>query len=161
MQVYGDGYWLKDNGNNIIDIIQIKYTKHIDVVNDNPEKFGLDKSFIQSVYDKYNEPYGMEGKQREEIILQIYNLGWIRIREYDNYNKIKNIIKKFVEEYIVYGKILKLFEKQKKRFPNRTFSEYINGIDIYLKINDLNGYNQNINVYEYQKSNNILCVIII
>jgi hypothetical protein len=61
----------------------INATKHIDSIIDHPEAFDLAKEMIEQVYKKYNEPYGFEGKAREEIIHNlITQKGWVRIRHY-------------------------------------------------------------------------------
>lgn len=57
---------------------------HIDMIIKNPRKFGLTKEYIESIYDKYNERIGTEGRAREEIIKHLVNSGWIRIRRYTN-----------------------------------------------------------------------------
>jgi len=57
---------------------------HIDAIIKNPSKFGLSASEIEKTYEKYNEPMGIEGKAREEIIINVVKRGWIRVRRYRN-----------------------------------------------------------------------------
>ncbi len=57
-------------------------SKHITEVIKSPGAFELTEEEIRSVYEKYNEPFGIEGKAREEIILELIRKGWIRARRY-------------------------------------------------------------------------------
>jgi hypothetical protein len=59
-------------------------SKHINMIINNPEKFGLTKQFIEDTYKKYNEKSGIEGKARNEILMLLIKQGWIRIRLYPN-----------------------------------------------------------------------------
>jgi len=72
-------YWISRYG----DVIEVG-TNHIDTVIKNPKKFGYTSEDIQKIYDKYGEALGREGKAREEIILDLINKGWIRVRRYKN-----------------------------------------------------------------------------
>ena len=58
--------------------------KHISSVTRNPSKFGLSKDYIKSIYEKYNEKIGTEGKAREEILIYLLARGWVRMRRYRN-----------------------------------------------------------------------------
>jgi hypothetical protein len=55
---------------------------HVATVISHPETFGLTLESITECYARHGEPLGMEGKARTEIILQLVELGWIRIRRY-------------------------------------------------------------------------------
>jgi hypothetical protein len=69
-------YWISPKGE-IIDVPNL----HIDVVIQNPEKFGITKDIIQQIFDKHNEHMGVdEGFAREEIMLELLKKGWIRLR---------------------------------------------------------------------------------
>ena len=57
---------------------------HINMVVAAPKKFGYTEGQIRTVYDKYGEPLGTEGKAREEIIRSLIDKGWIRARRYPN-----------------------------------------------------------------------------
>lgn len=70
-----EGYWLSPSG----DIIPVD-TSHIDLVIKNPEKFRTTKEEIKKIYKKHEEPVGLEGKAREEIMVDLIRDGWIRIR---------------------------------------------------------------------------------
>lgn len=72
-------YWISPRG----EVLPVA-TNHIDIVIKHPEKFGLTLRKIQDTYDRHNEPMGMEGNAREEIILELLNKGFIRIRRYKN-----------------------------------------------------------------------------
>jgi len=75
----GKAYWLK--GKTIYPLGE--YSKHIDMILDHPELFGATEPELKAIYKKYDEPYGFEGKAREEIITSMYSKGWIRVRYYD------------------------------------------------------------------------------
>jgi hypothetical protein len=68
-------YWISPKG----EIIYVK-TNHIAEVIENPEKFGFTIEFIEYVYKHYNEKIGTEGKAREQLMIALFNQGWIRIR---------------------------------------------------------------------------------
>jgi len=57
---------------------------HIDMVTDNPKKFGLTPEYIRKTYEKHNEMMGIEGNARDEILIKIINSGWIHIRRRPN-----------------------------------------------------------------------------
>jgi hypothetical protein len=95
-------FWFK-NGN-LLEVDE----NHIKEVIENPELFGITKEEIEEIYRKYNEPIGLEGKAREEIIRLTSKSGWIRIRHYRTPNDYWSIqfntwiqarkqVKKFVE----------------------------------------------------------------
>lgn len=63
-------------------VIDVSGSKHITNVCQNPEKYGLTRAKIEKVYNDYNETYGIEGKAREEILIDLISKGWIRIRRY-------------------------------------------------------------------------------
>lgn len=72
-------YWLSPKGK-----IYNVNMKHIDFVRDNLELFKLTLQKYQEYYKKYKEPFGFEGKGREEMFIDIMKRGWIRIRDYQN-----------------------------------------------------------------------------
>ncbi len=61
---------------------------HISLVISNPEKFHLNFDFIKTIYEKYGERIGLEGRARHEILLHLIDQGFIRIRKYKNHWKI-------------------------------------------------------------------------
>ncbi len=73
-------YWILSDG----EIIDLEGYKHIGAVIDNPEKFGTTRKEIENIYKKYNEPFGIEGKARLEIIRKLIENDYIRIRLYIN-----------------------------------------------------------------------------
>lgn len=73
-------YWINPYGK----ILSNGSDTHIQIIINNPEKFGLTKDKIQQIYNKYNEPMGKEGFAREEIIKNVAQKGFIRIRLYKN-----------------------------------------------------------------------------
>jgi hypothetical protein len=68
-------YWISPDGT-----IAPVHGKHIQEVINNPERFGLTRVHIESVYKKYGEPLGLEGRAREEIMCGLIKAGWIRCR---------------------------------------------------------------------------------
>jgi len=79
-------------------------TKHIAMIMRHPEKFGLNREFIEHVHNFYNERLGQEGKAREQILLSLIKKGWIRLRRYRNFwsvnvpiytSKIKTYLQKW------------------------------------------------------------------
>lgn len=72
--------WISPKGELVADF----NSNHIKMVISNPQKFGLTMEYIEDKHEKYNEPVGIEGKAREEIIRELVKKGWIRIRRYPN-----------------------------------------------------------------------------
>ncbi len=58
-------------------------TRHIHSIRNDPKTFGVDKDYIQKVHDKYGERLGQEGQARNEIMSELMNKGWIRLRFVD------------------------------------------------------------------------------
>lgn len=75
---FTEAYWITPTGQ----ILDCGSKKHIDFVCQMPRKFGLTEQEIQSIYDKHGEPYGFEGKAREEVIIKVLQQGFTRIRKY-------------------------------------------------------------------------------
>jgi hypothetical protein len=81
--------------------------KHINFVRENPEIFNLTVEEIRDTYRKHGEKFGLEGKAREEIMRNLMNQGWLRIRhymrpdlwtiEFDKYSKRKKDVHRFVD----------------------------------------------------------------
>jgi len=69
---------------------------HIGAIIKDPVMFGYTKDKIEQIYKKYNEPVNLEGKAREEIILDVLKKGFIRVRRYRDYWSVNtnNITKK-------------------------------------------------------------------
>jgi len=65
-------------------LVETGARKHINMVIDYPEKFGLTKEYINDIYQKYGEKMGIEGKARNDILTLLIKQGWIRIRLYPN-----------------------------------------------------------------------------
>lgn len=95
-------YWVNPYGQ----ISPVTKGSHIADIIANPNKFGISRSEIESAYKKYGEKIGVEGKAREEIILDVLKGGFIRIRQYRTHwsvtvdqlsRKIKNSLIKWAE----------------------------------------------------------------
>ena len=71
-------YWI----NRDAQMLEIPAIKHITAVVEQPEKFGLTKGYIEKKYAEYNEPVGLEGRARDDIIRIIVGMGFIRVRLY-------------------------------------------------------------------------------
>ena len=101
-----EAYWISPEGN----IYPLKVMgKHIEMICDKPEIFGLTKDYIEATFKRYNEPLGFEGKARKEIMWGLLEKGWIRIRFSNKLfifkaevaqlnNNIENNIKKWIKE---------------------------------------------------------------
>jgi len=76
----GKAYFI-DNRNQIL---ELGHGTHIDVMIQNPAKFGFTISQIKTAYEKYGERVGQEGKAREELIENALKRGFIHIRLYPN-----------------------------------------------------------------------------
>lgn len=70
-----EAYWISSDGK-VIPVDGL----HIEVITRNLEKFGLSQKEVDELYDKYGEPKGSEGKAREEILIKVFDKGWIRLR---------------------------------------------------------------------------------
>jgi hypothetical protein len=55
---------------------------HIGVIIGDPSRFGLTIEEIRSLYEDYDEPLGVEGEARRQILLRVIADGWIRLRRY-------------------------------------------------------------------------------
>jgi hypothetical protein len=73
-----DAYWISKNG----DIIPIagNADRHIHMIIQNPEKFGFTEKQIKDIYKKRKEPLGAEANAREDIMIDLMERGWIRVR---------------------------------------------------------------------------------
>ena len=79
LEANSQAYWISPYG----ELLEVG-TNHIQLIINNPKVFGYTKDQIKQIYDKYNEPMGVEGKAREEIIKNVVTKGWLRIRRYNN-----------------------------------------------------------------------------
>lgn len=103
----GKAYWYKDGK-----MIEVA-TRHINDVCEHYDVFGLTKEYIQSMYELFDEEWGSEGKAREQIMIELMEDGWIRVREsinregtkwtiqFDNYNKRKKDIQEIVSRLLL------------------------------------------------------------
>jgi len=73
-------YWLSPKN----DMVSIDDT-HISLVIKHPEKFGLTREYIESIFAKHGERLGQEGKAREELIKFLIDHNWARLRRYKDY----------------------------------------------------------------------------
>lgn len=95
-------YWINPYG----EILEMKTSKHITEIVQQPEKFGLTQEYINRKYAEFNEPVGFEGKAREVIMRAVISGGYIRVRAYRNFwsvtiftldNKTKNALGAWAE----------------------------------------------------------------
>lgn len=76
-------------------------TNHITKILENPTLFNFTKKELEKIYQKYNEPFGLEGKAREEILKSLLQTGWIRIRKYSKFWSITlSILNKRKKDYL-------------------------------------------------------------
>ncbi|GHV75634.1 hypothetical protein AGMMS49942_04550 [Spirochaetia bacterium] len=74
---------------------------HIQKVIDNPVAFDCATKQIEDIYHSYGEAVGTEKKAREEIIADILDKGWIRIRKNPSFYSIQlSILSSTAKEYI-------------------------------------------------------------
>jgi CRISPR/Cas system-associated endonuclease/helicase Cas3 len=108
-----EGYWYKHGK-----LIELVSGHHIDYILDNPEKFYLTKEGIIKTHEKYGDKLGQEGKARDEIILNVVEDGWIRIRHYvrpkdywsiqfDKFRFRESDLKSLIETLILKEKIMR------------------------------------------------------
>jgi len=79
------GYWIDPEGN----IIDLGGMSHIQKVIEHHERFGENLWHIKERYAFHGEPLGFEGHAREEILFNVIERGFIRIRENRNYWSIQ------------------------------------------------------------------------
>ena len=113
-----EAYWISPSGK-LLPVNKV----HIDEIIDSPESFGLTEQEIKDIYKKHKEKFRSEGKAREEIMLNLFQRGWIRIRYYSrndaytvNVNKLTRKAKEYLFEWAV-----KTIENQ----PNRKYSDVL------------------------------------
>ncbi|AEF86586.1 hypothetical protein TREPR_1898 [Treponema primitia ZAS-2] len=79
-------YWISPKGK-ILGLSE--WETHIKKVIENPAAFGYTKENIQAIYDSYHELLGTENAAREEIMKDLLNSGWIRIRNNGSFYTIQ------------------------------------------------------------------------
>lgn len=94
---------------------------HISLVIYKPEKFGLDFDSIKAIYNKYGEKIGVEGRARREIMLNLIDQGFIRIRKYRNHWKVN--VKNFFTDRVAEN--LNKWATEVKRATNEIYIEVI------------------------------------
>lgn len=72
-------YWISPNGK-IIPSQGFGENLHIHTVINNPGLFGITKEYIEEKYKKFNEPLNSEGNARSEIMKELMEHGWVRMR---------------------------------------------------------------------------------
>lgn len=75
----GKAYWISPK-NKIYDVP----TRHVDFIVQNLQLFGLTYEEYAEYFKKHNEKFGWEGKGREELFIDLFKKGWIRIREWSD-----------------------------------------------------------------------------
>ena len=73
------GYWISPRGKFFL----VEMT-HIETIINHSLKFGTNEESLMTVFDAHDEPYGIEGSARIQIILCLARKGWIRCRNYGN-----------------------------------------------------------------------------
>lgn len=77
---YNNACWINPD----FDILSNGIESHITMVIKNPDYFGVNSDEIEACYEKHGERLRVEGKAREEIILQLLDKNYIRVRLYPN-----------------------------------------------------------------------------
>lgn len=89
---------------------KIIYTRdsHAREIVRNPEKYGIDMTIVEFIYQTYGEKYTdsnkSSGKAREQILLSLFNRGWMQVRRYEYFwtiklNKITYQNKKYIHDW--------------------------------------------------------------
>ena len=73
-----EAYWISPRGRILPVTGQV--VTHIRAVIKTPSQFGLSREAILKAYRNHQEPLGLEGKARQEIMAGLLKKGWIRIR---------------------------------------------------------------------------------
>lgn len=74
-----EGFWISPYG----EVISLKGTganHHVSAIIENPVKFGYTDKSIQDILNKYS---GNKSKAKEELVKEVVNKGWIRLRRYE------------------------------------------------------------------------------
>lgn len=84
-------------------------TTHIQIIIRKPEKFGMNIDVIKYIYSQYDEKVGQEGKAREQILISLFNQGWVRLRRYNqfwtvNVRRLDRKTKQYLQKWA--GKLL-------------------------------------------------------
>lgn len=77
LNTYNLGVWLSPTGS-----WERVGANHVNDIILNPDKFEITKSVVSGLYQKHNEPVGVEGRAREDLIALVLRKGWVRIRKY-------------------------------------------------------------------------------
>jgi hypothetical protein len=72
-------------------LFHVEGGNHISTVIRNPSKFGLTIEQVEQVYDFFGEKLGVEGVARKQILTQLIQRGWIRLRRYPNKHWSANV----------------------------------------------------------------------
>ena len=124
-------FWISPKGE-----ITGSMKSHISQVIQAPEKFGLTREYIKDKYDRYGEKLGLEGKAREEIMKEIFDAGFTRIRKYGNSGWTVDT-----------GKADKRFKQRITKWAEKITEKGIDGIQetnmkTMVNISDMRGYNK-------------------
>ena len=84
------------------EIIDIGMNTHIEFVIKNPKMFNITKEQITELYKKHGEQIPVEGIARREIILDLLEQGFIRIRQYKTHWSIS--LKQWDESQFILSK---------------------------------------------------------
>ena len=142
-----NAYWIDPKG----DIIPVKVL-HIVTVIENPELFNLKKDDILKTYEKYNENIGLEGKAREEIMYNLIQKNYFRLR-YNTRSDFWTIqmkefnekSKKFIRKWVKNVKPKK-YSEIKILTNTSSFTSSVNDIENdkgeFIKSNELKNFNK-------------------
>ena len=65
------------------EIVPLENGGHIGTVWTHPDWFGFTTEYLKSVYEKYGEQEWTEGKARDEILIEVFKKGWLRVNYKD------------------------------------------------------------------------------
>lgn len=109
--VKAEAYWISPIGK-----IKPVDSRHIHEIYDNPEAFGTTQEEIDKIYKKFKEKARTEGNAREEIIKNMLEKGWIRIRNYVKANSWSVNVNKLDQKHqeLLYDWALAMIKLDKK-----------------------------------------------
>lgn len=125
---YSEGFFMSPHGY----VFCNNGKKHINFIFTFPEIFNYKKDQIVSVYKKFSEPLGFEGKARAEIIRSMLTENWVHIRFFPKSGSwIFNATNKKVTIYNI-KRFITVFIKWKFAISSDVFQ--INFIDTGMSI---------------------------
>lgn len=144
-------------------------TSHIEMVVQQSSKFDLTKYQVEDCYRRHNEPLGVEGGARNEILAGLIGRGWVHIRRYPSYwliqaqeldNRIQGFLRSFAEQAIggswpFPGKVLetevmRITLIQDGKILDLTFADVLSDEDFTENVEKLKKSFASVDIYNYR-----------